>query len=156
MNGELRFIADASLSGLAKWLRLLGYDTATYFQEAGPSMMRRAQEEERILLTRRKDMAQRQFSGRMLLLDQTDKLKQLAFIASELSLNVHPEKMFTICLVCNEYLHSVKREEVQYVVPEYVYENCKSYKRCAKCGKIYWTGTHGAKAMCYLKNHGVL
>jgi len=30
MNTEPKFIADASLAGLARWLRLLGFDTVVY------------------------------------------------------------------------------------------------------------------------------
>jgi uncharacterized protein with PIN domain len=51
---EVRFITDASLAGLAKWLRVLGYDTTVFHQTAGRSMMRCADKENRILLTRRR------------------------------------------------------------------------------------------------------
>jgi len=156
MNGEPRFITDASLAGLAKWLRILGYDTAVYHQEAGRAMMRQAQENTRILLTRRTDMTERQFSGRMILLPDTDKLMQLAFIVRKLSLKIHPENLFSICLSCNEKLTPVDREDVRSVVPEYVYENCQSYNRCPKCGKIYWPGTHVQNTMQYLKDHRII
>lgn len=63
MYGDVKFIVDASLAGLAKWLRLLGYDTVIYPKQAGRPMMSRAQSEARILLTRRRDMMERQFSG---------------------------------------------------------------------------------------------
>ena len=67
MNAEPKFITDASLAGLAKWLRLLGYDTIVYTSEAGRPMMRQAQSEGRILLTRRRDMRERQFAGDLFL-----------------------------------------------------------------------------------------
>ena len=63
MSAEIKFITDATLAGLAKWLRLLGFDTIVYGSEAGRSMMRQAQSQERILLTRRRDMRERQFAG---------------------------------------------------------------------------------------------
>ena len=156
MNGEPRFMADASLSGLAKWLRLLGYDTVLYNREAGRSMMRQAQEDGRILLTRRADMAKRQFSGRMLLLKETEKLKQLSFVVSAISLQIHPEKLFTLCLGCNERLSPVDRREVRDIVPEYVYEHGYFFNRCPKCRKLYWQGTHGRNAMKYLNDYGII
>jgi uncharacterized protein len=156
MNGEPRFIADASLAGLSKWLRILGYDTAVYFQEAGRSMMRQAQESGRILLTRRTDMMERQFSGRMILVPETEILKQLAFVVCKLSLEIHPHYLFTICLSCNEKLSPVKPEEVRDAVPEYVYEHCPSYNRCPKCGKVYWPGTHVQHILKNLKDNGII
>jgi len=56
---KLRFLTDASLARLAKWLRLLGYDTAVFPKEAGRAMLRRADAEARIVLTRRRDMIER-------------------------------------------------------------------------------------------------
>lgn len=156
MNDESRFIADASLAGLAKWLRILGFDTTVYSQEAGRSMMRQAQESGRILLTRRTDMMERQFTGRMILLPEAEKLKQLAFVVFTLSLKIHPENLFTICLSCNEKLSPVKRKEVRNIVPEFVYENCTYYNRCPKCRKIYWSGTHVENTLKYLKKHGII
>lgn len=156
MHAEPRFMADASLSGLTKWLRLLGYD-AIVFQGAGDTvMMRQAAESGRILLTRRRDMTERQYSGTILLLNETAKLKQLAFVVSALSLNIHSKKFFTRCLSCNENLLPVNRENVRDAVPAYVYEHCSYYNQCPKCRKIYWPGTHGRNAITYLQNQGIL
>lgn len=156
MNDDPRFIADASLSGLAKWLRLLGYNTTIYYQTAGRSMMRQAIEGERILLTRRTDMMMRQFSGRILLLPNMEKAKQLSFVINSLSLEILPEKIYSICLVCNESLVPVEQETVRNLVPQYVYDHCRKYNQCPKCRKIYWPGTHGQNAIRYLKGHGII
>jgi len=60
-SGEFRFITDASLAGLARWLRITGYDTTVFDQEAGRNLLRMAEKESRIVLTRRRDMMDRQF-----------------------------------------------------------------------------------------------
>jgi uncharacterized protein with PIN domain len=51
-------------------------------------------------------------------------------------------KFLTRCIYCNEELISVQKEDVEGIVPEYVFENNDSFNQCRKCRKIYWRGTH--------------
>lgn len=156
MSSEPKFITDASLAGLAKWLRLLGFDTVIYGGEAGRPMMRQATDEQRILLTRRTDMMERQFAGQAHLLPPTGAGRQLCFIVNKLSLKINFEKMFQICLICNERLHPVNRECARELVPSYVYENNEKFTKCDRCGKIYWPGTHGRNALKFLEENGII
>ena len=61
----MKFITDTNLGKLAKWLRILGYDTVSYRGEADRNFLRKAEREGRVVLTRKKDMAARQFSGKL-------------------------------------------------------------------------------------------
>ena len=83
---------------MAKWLRLLGYDTVVFSKEAGREMLRLAEAEGRIVLTRRKDMTERQFSGRLFLITVVDVAGQLNDIINKYSLKIDQQKMFRICL----------------------------------------------------------
>jgi uncharacterized protein with PIN domain len=47
-----RFVADAMLGRLARWLRLLGFDTAWVQDVSDGELVRRAIEEGRVILTR--------------------------------------------------------------------------------------------------------
>ena len=150
---DFKFITDASLGRLAKWLRILGYDTVVFTKEAGREMLRQAEAEGRIVLTRRKDMTERQFSGRLFLITVVDVAGQLNDVISKYALKINQQKMFGICLTCNEKLYPVDREEVLDLVPPYVFENCTQYNRCPRCHKIYWAGTHQRNAMEFMKKH---
>jgi uncharacterized protein with PIN domain len=150
---NLKFITDASLERLAKWLRLLGYDTVVFTKEAGRNLLRQADAEGRIVLTRRKDMTERQFSGILFLITDTDVGSQLNNVIERYSLNTDSQKMFGICLECNEKLNPVGREEVRDLVPQYVFENCTEYNQCPRCRKIYWMGTHQRNALRFMKKH---
>jgi hypothetical protein len=150
---EVKFITDASLGRLATWLRILGYNTVVFPNQAGREMMRKAATEGRIVLTRRKDMTQRQFSGRLYLIIDIKVGNQLNDVISKYSLKINPQKMFEICLECNEKPLPVEREEVRDLVPPFVFENCTEYNQCPRCRKIYWAGTHQRNALEFIKKN---
>jgi uncharacterized protein len=104
MSEDPKFITDATLGKLAKWLRLLGYNTVVFHREAGREMLRLADAERRIVLTRRKDMVERQFSGVLYLVMSRDIGGQIREVITKFSLIIEKKKMFRICLRCNEWL----------------------------------------------------
>lgn len=150
---DLKFLTDASLARLAKWLRLLGYDTVVFPREAGREMLRLADKEGRIVLTRRQDMTERQFAGTLFLIIDVLVGNQLKSVIEKFSLKLDRQKMFGICMACNEKLNPVSREEVCDLVPPYVFENCDQYNRCPRCNKIYWMGTHPRNALRFMERH---
>ena len=150
---DFKFITDASLGRLAKWLRILGYDMAVFPKQAGREMLRQAATEGRIVLTRRKDMTGRQFSGRLFLILGVDFIGQLNDVIGKYSLKIDQQKMFGICLNCNEKLYPVLREEVRDLVPLFVFENCTEYNQCPRCHNVYWVGTHQRNALTFMKKH---
>jgi len=151
MVDDFKFVTDAALGKLAKWLRLLGYDTIVFSEQAGREMLRLADTERRIVLTRRKDMPERQFSGRLYLVEEIEVGHQLKEVIRKYSLIINEQEMFTRCINCNERLIPVTREEVCNLVPPFVFENILVYNRCLSCCKIYWAGTHQRNALQYLK-----
>ncbi len=130
MSENKKFLTDASLAKLAKWLRLLGYDTIVFPRTAGRDLLNLACTEKRIALTRRRDMLDRQFSGELYFVAGIDIESQLAEVIAKFSLTIDQKKIFRICLKCNERLFPVRKEDVYDLVPSYVFANCSEYNKC--------------------------
>jgi len=135
-----RFIADVMLGKLARWLRILGYDTVFETPANDDNeLVRRARAENRILLTRDRDLSRRR-GLRCLFVDAEDVETQLAQIVRELALSTG--NAFSRCVVCNGPLEPVDKEAIRDQVPPYIYRTQERFARCAGCGRVYWPATH--------------
>jgi uncharacterized protein len=151
--GPVKFITDSNLGKLAKWMRILGYDTTCFSGNAGRSFLNKARNEGRIALTRKKDMAQRQFSGKLILIQHDLVRDQLREVINQLSLMPESGQFFTLCLKCNEQLKKVSRDEVSGMVPDYIYMCHTEFHLCPRCRGIFWPGTHRHNVDRFLKMH---
>lgn len=134
-----RFVADVMLGRLARWLRALGYDTLYDASWDDLLLANLARGEERILLTRDVELTRRR--GLQFVLIQDDKLvAQLQQLRREL--NLHDAGAFTRCIECNAELETATAEQAAAHVPPYVLKTQTRLKRCPRCEKIYWRGTH--------------
>lgn len=136
---DLRFAVDSMLGGLAKWLRLLGFDT--YYLRNGPGRTMA----DRILVTRRSDRPnQPRLSDwpRLIRLSANDTVEQLTQILRALDISPDEVRPFTRCGVCNQVLETVQLSEADDFVPEYVRAIHESFSRCPGCHRVYWPGTH--------------
>jgi uncharacterized protein with PIN domain len=150
---EKRFVADVMLGRLAKWLRIIGYDTL-YFRDIEDSqLIRTAVRENRIVLTCDVELHDRGgFKG--LLVEQGDLQTQLAQVIQEAHLQPRCETGVR-CPLCNELLKDVSRAEVKGLVPHFVWTTQGQFSRCPRCGKIFWKGTHWERIKKRLRAMGL-
>ena len=139
---DIRFIADRNLGTLAKWLRILGYDTLYERGNADPDFLRKAAEEGRVALTRKRDLAGRPHPARIVVVKADNAPDQLAEVLEALTIIPNPVKRMTLCLRCNTPLEAIPKETAEGLVPVYVYQKYGQFRRCPLCGRIYWPGTH--------------
>ncbi len=142
----MKFIVDGMLGRLAKWLRILGYDTAYSPHLDDDQLVRLARAEGRLLLTRDRGLARRR--GLQCLLIESDHLEeQLGQILAELALTwEHPAPLEERrCPVCNTPLQKVEKTELEGRVPPHIFRTHKDFRLCPHCDKIYWPGTHWAR-----------
>jgi uncharacterized protein with PIN domain len=141
----VRFIVDHNVGKLAKWLRMMGYDSLFFKGCDDSGIIAIALSEERIILTRDKGIAERRLikNGRVtaVLLNSDKPLLQMRQVIDKLNLKIN-FKPFSICLECNRVLKEKSREQVKERVPSYVLKTQNQYVECPKCQRIYWKGTH--------------
>lgn len=145
----MRFVADDMLGRLARWLRLLGYDVIYPAPARDAQLLRLAQAEDRVLLTRDRGLAER-FSGRKVLVESGNLWEQLRQVVTELGLEVG-KGFLTRCALCNEPIEPISKEEVRDLVPPYVFCTHGKFARCPKCGRVYWEGSHVERMRMRLK-----
>ncbi|NQU02757.1 MAG: Mut7-C RNAse domain-containing protein [Syntrophaceae bacterium] len=152
----MNFITDRTLGKLAKWLRILGYDTLYYTGAIDRSFLQRGVKEGRIVLTRRRDMARRNFRGRMVIVRADRVVDQIREIIDALSLKPENDKLLSVCIRCNEVLRVVsKTEEIKERVPGYVFQTQEIFHICPHCEDIYWAGTHKEKILSFIQEHNL-
>lgn len=132
-----RFIADGMLGSLAKWLRMLGYDTEYAKDLDDDSIAKLAAREGRHILTRDRALASQ--PGAMMV-EGDDIDSQLRAVNNRYSLEL--DEGAIRCSACNGALVDLPREEAAGVVPKGALENNDVFWKCATCGKAYWRGTH--------------
>lgn len=140
-----RFLVDENAARLARWLRLLGYDTLYLPGASDAALVQRAADEGRVLLTRDRGIAARRPIARgevraiLLASDQT--WGQLEQVVRACDLDPHGAP-FTRCASCNGLLEDVSPDEARAHVPPFVAATQRRFTRCPACGRFYWRGTH--------------
>lgn len=138
---KMKFSADRMLGRLARWLRLLGYDTLYSNSLANDKFLAMA-DEGRVLLSRNTSLAGKVKADNFLFIKDNDPKVQLQQVVDLLGLRPDPDNFFTRCTLCNGPLETVDREDVYESVPDYVWTVHDRFSRCRDCGKIYWPGSH--------------
>jgi uncharacterized protein with PIN domain len=141
----LKFIVDHNVGKLARWLRMMGFDSLFFTGEDDGVMVRQALAEGRVLLTRDTEIMKRRAasSGRLraVLFRSETPEEQMRQLLAEFNLTGQA-RPFTLCLECNQPLAERGREEVRDRVPPYVYATQAQYMECPACRRLYWRGTH--------------
>ncbi len=129
------------LAGLAKWLRVLGFDTALAPELDDASLVARANRQSRTLLTRDRHLYDHLSPHHALLILPDDPLEQLCQVIDAYALS-SPPGLFTRCLRCNTPLVEVTREAYADALPASVRASPGLLSRCSTCARLYWYGSH--------------
>ena len=140
----IRFIADAMLGRLARWLRILGYDTAYEKAITDKALVERALREDRWLLTRDQRLVLRKIlRGHHTLLDADDVDGQLRQLHRDLGIDLDlTHQRAYRCADCNDVLTSIPYADAAPLVPPFVAQEYRDFLQCPHCRRLFWPGTH--------------
>ena len=149
----MKFLVDAMLGKLARWLRLLGHD-AEYGRDATDNeLLARAAEEDRLLLTADVELYRRaRLRGlRAFLVKGSSEEERLAELSAGLGIELEVDMSASRCPKCNSPVVEVPKEAVRGLVPEGSWRRHQRFWRCTSCGQVYWQGSHWANIEAVLK-----
>ncbi|HLH68799.1 MAG TPA: Mut7-C RNAse domain-containing protein [Candidatus Dormibacteraeota bacterium] len=140
----VRFLADANVGRLGRWLRALGYDVDYAPTLSDSALVTRARAEGRVLLTRDAELTRRRAVAggevRAIFLQEDSLAGQLRQVVRALGLPA--DLVLTRCLACNLELMPRSAEEVVDRLPPRVRERQRQFTQCPGCGRVYWLGSH--------------
>lgn len=138
---DTRFVLDVHLGRLARFLRLLGFDTDYVSHRDDAELVEIARRGGRILLTRDRELLKYDALTHGIFVRATDPEEQLLEVVARLHLS-SSSRPFTRCMACNGELADVAKEAVLERLPEAVRREQDEFKACPDCNRVYWRGSH--------------
>ena len=145
---EQKFITDRMLGTLTRYLRFMGYDTSSANaipmgnKKEDSYLLRIAQEENRLLLTKDAELARRGDASALLIrsddvIEQVQQLIDIHLVRRRLAMSR--------CSLCNTELREAITCEIQKTT--YAPKDWRnlSFFWCSSCKKLYWNGSHGKR-----------
>ena len=142
----MKLLCDQMLGTLARWLRILGFDTFyannTMTDE---ELLHIAKNEKRIIISRDKELILRGKKKNLATIkittvDLDEQLNQVLKL-----IHIDEQYILSRCTLCNTILEIREKSQIEEKIPEKVFENNDKFWFCKKCNKYYWEGSHYEK-----------
>lgn len=150
---KTKFIVDTHLGKLARYLRMLGFDTLYKPEYSSGEIIQLALKEHRIILSNSRELLKHKSITHGYCINNYNPLDQLRRVVQRFFLW---DKMvpFSRCMLCNAGLQPITKEEILDRLPPKVKKGQQEFKICPVCQRIYWKGTHYEKMMRMIEKLG--
>ena len=146
----IKFLLDNHLGRLARYLRLLGFDTL-YFnnQLDDEALAKLSHDTQRVLLSRDRGLLKRRQVIHGFCLQTVAPYEQLKSVVLRFQLagKIDPWKR---CLRCNGILQPVDKEAVIESLEPKTKRYFIDFQQCATCAQVYWRGSHTIHLQTFL------
>jgi uncharacterized protein len=138
VNGTA-FVLDVHLGTVARWLRLVGVDTAYGPDADDDALIEQANATHRVLLTQDRGLLRRRrlWFGAYVRGD-----RPRAQFADVLDRFAPPLAPWTRCVACNALLSTVPKADIEAQLEPGTRRTYHEFARCQGCGRVYWRGAH--------------
>ncbi|MFW6095369.1 MAG: Mut7-C RNAse domain-containing protein [Bacteroidota bacterium] len=153
-NSPLRttkFILDVHLGKLARYLRLLGFDTLYSNDYEDDKIIDIASKENRIILTRDKVILRNNKVTHGYYIRSDEPKEQLREVIKRFDLSENLN-IFSRCMDCNGKITSIRKKDIQSGLMEGTKKYYTEFFQCKECNKIYWKGSHFQDMMQFIES----
>lgn len=148
---EPMFITDVHLGKLARYMRMLGFDTLYIKEITKDELVRISLEQRRSILTRDRHLLKRNDITHGYWIRNEDPLGQIKEVISRFHLENEINE-FSRCMECNGLLIRAAKEDVINNIPERVRQFHIEFFQCTDCRKVYWKGSHYIRMQALIGN----
>jgi len=146
-----RFVLDAHLGKLAKYLRMLGFDSLYRNDFGDEEIIEMALQGKRIILTRDKLLLRSRRVTHGYFVRSTEKHEQLREVVQKFDL-YSQFKSFTRCMTCNAQLVPKSKEDIMDLVEQDTQQYFHEFFYCPDCRKVYWKGSHFKRMESFIRD----
>jgi len=146
---RIRFVADAHLGGLARMLRMLGFDTLYSNAYQDDEIRALSVHESRVVLTRDRELLKCGDITHGCYVHALRPMEQWKEVVERLQLQ-RDARPFTLCLHCNVPLQRIDKQSVISALPENVAKYYDCFRTCSSCKRIFWEGSHWKRMRSWL------
>lgn len=137
----MRFVLDVHLGRLARYLRMLGFDTLYRNKYDDPELARISCEEGRILLTRDRGLLMRNMVAHGYWVRSTHPAEQAGEVLRRFDL-YRAARPFTRCICCNGLLETVEKASILHRLQPQTAHYYDEFSICPECKRVFWKGSH--------------
>jgi uncharacterized protein with PIN domain len=148
---EARFVLDSHLGKLAAYLRLLGFDTLYRNDFDDETLARISSAEQRILLTRDRNLLKRGIVTYGYYVRETAPRRQVVEVLRRFDL-LGSIAAYQRCIRCNGLLQPVHKETIADQLAPKTRQFYDEFHVCQACGQIYWKGSHYAPLQQFIEH----
>jgi len=138
---NLRFVCDVHLGKLARYLRMLGFDTLYRNDYRDAEIVYLSVSDNRIVLTRDRRLLYHRVITHGYWIRSDDPDEQMREVIRRFDLREMIRPMHH-CPVCNGIIEPVSKQRVWNQLEPLTKKYYNNFYRCRDCGKAYWKGSH--------------
>jgi len=144
------FILDVHLGKLAKYLRMLGFDTLYRNDNDDPEIIRISLSEHRIILTRDIGLLKVKTVSHAYFVRSQHPKGQLTEVLKHFDLYQAIDP-FNRCIKCNGQLEPVDKKGIIHRLEPLTIKYFNEFYRCTDCQSIFWEGSHFDRMQSFIR-----